>query len=85
MVNSKKKDELDLQKALEVLFASEYINHRRLYTHNFLRGIFFGAGSLLGATVLVALLLWILSLFDTVPFVGPVIENAKESIENGKN
>jgi hypothetical protein len=42
-----------------------------------------GAGSVIGATVVIALLLWVLSLFDTFPFIGPVIENAKESIENG--
>jgi len=30
---------------------------------------------------LIALLLWILSLFDTLPFIGPIIENAKESIK----
>lgn len=78
---AKNKKELDLQKALEVLFASEYINHHKLYLHNFIRGVFFGAGSLMGATVVIAFVLWVLSIFDSVPLIGPLIDSTKESIE----
>ena len=38
-------------KALQALFASEYVNKKKLYTQNFIRGISFGAGSFLGATI----------------------------------
>jgi hypothetical protein len=78
-----KQKELDLQKALEVLFASEYINKHKLYLHNFLRGIFFGAGGVIGATLLIAFLLWILSIFDTVPLIGPFIDNTRSTIQQG--
>lgn len=78
------KDPKELTKALEVLFASEYINKRRLYWHNFVRGTFFGAGSLIGATVLIALILWILSLFDTVPLIGPFIDNTRDTIQSNQ-
>lgn len=81
MAKKKDKKELDLQKALEVLFASEYINHHKLYVHNFIRGIVFGAGGVVGATVLIGLVVWILSLFDQAPLIGPFIENTKESIQ----
>ena len=67
-------------KALEVLFASKFIDKKSLYFHNFLRGIAMGAGSVIGATVVIALLIWILSLFDTLPFVGPLFENTQETI-----
>lgn len=77
----KKPKELDLQKALEVLFASEYINHHKLYLHNFIRGIFFGAGGVIGASILVGLLIWILSIFDQVPVIGPFINDTKETIQ----
>ena len=78
-----KQKELDLHQALEVLFASEYINKHKLYLHNFLRGIFFGAGGVIGATLLIAFLLWILSIFDTVPLIGPFIDNTRHTIEQG--
>ncbi len=82
---NQQKNELDLQKALEVLFASEYINHRKLYLHNFVRGIVFGAGGVIGATLLVGIVLWILSLFDQVPLIGPFFDNTKETIQNVQN
>lgn len=81
MVKKKNKNEMDMQKALEVLFASEYINHHKLYFHNFIRGIFFGAGGVIGATVLIGLVVWILSLFDQVPLIGPFIEHTKDTIQ----
>jgi len=72
---------MDAAWAVELLTKAEHIDRKKLYFQNFLRGIFVGAGSVIGATVLIALLLWILSLFDTLPFIGPIIENAKESIK----
>jgi hypothetical protein len=71
----------DVGKALEVLFASDYLNKKKLYWHNFLRGVVFGAGSLLGATIVVAILVWVLSLFDTIPLIGPLIDNTTETIK----
>jgi len=57
-----KKNEIDIDtkaaaQALKVLLASGYVNKKKLYIENFVRGIFFSLGSVLGATVVVALLL----------------------------
>lgn len=71
-------------KALEVLFASKFIDKKSLYLHNFLRGIVIGAGSVLGATVVITILLWVLSLFDTTPLIGPFIENTQETIRENR-
>jgi hypothetical protein len=68
--------------ALEVLFATPYISQKKLYWENFVRGMAFAAGGVIGASVLIALLLWILSLFDTVPLIGPVLDHARDSIQN---
>lgn len=85
MAKNQKQKELDLTKALEVLFASEYINKHKLYVHNFVRGIFFGAGGVIGATLLIGLLIWILSVFDSAPVIGPFFDNTKETIQNRQN
>lgn len=66
--------------ALEYLLAAGYVSKKRLYLENFIRGIFFSFGSILGATILVTLLLWILSLLDSVPFIGEIVENAERAI-----
>jgi hypothetical protein len=65
-------------KALEVLFTTEYVSKAELYKANFLRGIFFSAGTIIGAALLVTLGLWILSFFDSIPFVNGI----RESLES---
>lgn len=72
----------DVAKALEVLFATHYIDRKKLYLENFLRGIFFSAGGVIGATVLIAAIVWVLSLFDTVPLIGPFVDHTRETIQN---
>lgn len=71
----------DIARALEILFASGYIDKKKLYFDNFIRGIFFSAGGVVGATLVIAVFIWLLSLFDQVPLIGPLIENTRETIE----
>ncbi len=68
--------------ALEYLLATGYISRKRLYFENFMRGLFFSFGSVLGATLLIALLLWILSLFDSLPWIGHIITTLRQTIQN---
>lgn len=79
---SSNKPQVDAAHLAELLFKAEYISKKHLYFQNFVRGITFGAGSVLGATLVIAFVVWILSLFDTVPFIGPLVENAQQTIEN---
>lgn len=81
-----KKNETEAQRAmLEELFHDLYRNRIRIYKVNFARGIFFGAGSALGGTLVLALIVWILSLFVNLPVIGEVFENAQHSIERTTN
>lgn len=75
------KQQMDAARLTEVLLKAEYVDRKSYYLHNFLRGVVVGAGTVIGATVLIALLLWILSLFDTVPLIGPTVDNARQTIE----
>lgn len=64
---------------LEELFNDIYVHRKRVYLVNFFRGISFGMGSVLGGTVLIAVLIWLLSQFGTlVPalsdFIGDIID-----------
>lgn len=84
---TKKKQELPVDtkaavQALEYLLAAGYVNKKRLYVENFLRGIFFSAGSIIGAAVVVTLLLWILSLFDGLPFIRDISQAVESTIES---
>ena len=55
---------------IEDLFYDFHRSRKQVYTMNFIRGIFFGLGSVLGGTVVVALLIWILS--TTVDIFPPL-------------
>lgn len=47
---------------IEELFYDFNASRAQVYKINFFRGIFFGLGSVLGGTIVVALLIWVLSL-----------------------
>ena len=70
---------------IEQLFDDHYKHRGRIYQVNFFRGIVFGFGSVLGATVLIALALWLLSFFNELPFIGDITEGARQSIEQRTN
>lgn len=65
--------------ALEALFAAGYVSRRRLYIENFVRGICISAGTLVGAALVATLVLWILSLFDSFPFVKAIMDAIRAS------
>lgn len=56
-----------------------YADSKRFYKMSFIKGVLAGFGGVLGATILVALLLWILSFFDTVPFVQQIVDTLETS------
>ena len=65
---------------LEELFNDYYIRRGDVYKMNFFRGIFFGLGSVIGGTLVVALIIWILSLFVDIPVIGNFLQDIKNSI-----
>lgn len=70
---------------IEELFYDFNRSRAEVYLMNFVRGIFFGLGSVLGGTVLIALLVWLLSFAVDWPWVGDVIEHVQGSLQsNGK-
>lgn len=59
---------------LEELFNDLYDDRRNIYLMNFIRGIMFGMGSVLGGTLLIALTIAVLSQFvDWFPVFGDFI------------
>lgn len=73
-----------LAKALEVFVDSGHIDHSRVYRVNFWRGVFFGLGGALGGTLVIASIIYILSLFTELPWVGNIAEAIRDSIDPTK-
>lgn len=64
------------------VFEIGYSNKQKLYKESIIKGVFSGLGGVIGATLAVALLLFVLSLFGTIPLVGPISNNIRTTIEN---
>jgi len=61
---------------LEDLFDDFYTSRHKVFLMNFVRGIYFGFGSVLGGTVVVAIIIWVLSQFaGWFPPIGESIRN----------
>lgn len=54
-----------------------YNQRKRVYRVNFLRGIFFGLGSALGGTLVLATIAWVLSWFVNWPLVEQIVDALK--------
>lgn len=68
---------------LEEIFNDYYKSRHNIYKVNFVRGIFFGLGSVLGGTIVVAFLIWLLSFFVQIPGIGDAVQKAQTTIESG--
>lgn len=60
-------DKDNQQGVIEDLFNDYYKSRKKVYWMNLTRGLFFGVGSVLGGTVVVALVAWLLNLFTDIP------------------
>ena len=66
---------------LEELFNDLYNDRRNIYLMNFVRGIFFGLGTFLGGTIVVAGVVWALSLFVNIPGIGDAAQKTQEVLK----
>ena len=67
---------------LEELFYDFHRSRRQVYAMNFFRGLFFGFGSVLGATLLVAISIWMLGRFgDIFPPLADFLNNPGEAMQ----
>ncbi len=57
-----------------------YANHAKMYRIAFIKGIVGGFGGVIGATLVVALLLWVFSILGHVPLIRPFVDNLRDTI-----
>ncbi len=71
----------DLGKAVADFYENGYLSKRTSLKMSFLKGIAGGLGGVIGATLVVAMLLWALSLFNGIPFIDRIVNNIEASVE----
>ena len=69
---------------MEELFNDYYDDRRNVYKMNFVRGVFFGLGTVIGGTIVVAGIVWGLSFFVDLPGIGDTAQQVQNSLESGK-
>ncbi len=82
MPKNKKPTFEDLGKMLNNIYETGYIDHNQAYKYSFFKGLASGFGGVIGATIVVAILLWLLSAFKQVPFVGPFVDSIKQTVQD---
>ena len=70
------------RRLFEEMFYDFYHNRYKVYWMNFVRGVSFGFGVLIGGTVVVAIVVWLLSRFVTVPLIGEYIKQIIDVIQS---
>lgn len=78
------KQRIEFAKQLEYFYEVSHPSWRRVLTFAFLKGVATGFGVFLGGTIVVALLLWILSLLGHVPFLEQIIEPTRDTLRQSK-
>lgn len=63
------------------IYESGYIDHNKAYKMSFVKGVIGGLGGVIGATIVVALLIWILTIFSSVPLVGRLLNNIEQTVD----
>jgi hypothetical protein len=80
----KDKKLLQLGKDLQALYEIGYVSRKRMLGYSFLKGLATGAGAFIGGTVVVALIVWGLGLFEQVPLIGDFLRAADSAINQSR-
>lgn len=81
MAKKTPKEYEQLGRAVSSIFETGYLDKKQAYKTSFIKGMFTGLGGAIGATVLVALLIWILSLFGNIPLIGRFTDKVQQTVE----
>ena len=76
------KSKRELGRRLENIYLTGYISKKEMLKMSFLKGVVAGFGGVIGATIVVGLLLWVLSFFETIPLVERVINNLDSTVQS---
>ena len=80
-ISIKDEELMELGHKLQTFYDMGYVSKKQALGFTFLKGIIGGAGAFIGGTLVIALLLWSLSLFSETPLIGNIVQSVQESLE----
>jgi hypothetical protein len=78
---SKKQREEFTKQQLEYFFEMSHPKWGQVIKFSFIKGLATGFGIFIGGTIVVALLLWILTLLGQVPFLNEISESTRDTLK----
>lgn len=69
-------------KNLVAIYETGYLDKKAAYKQTFIKGVIGGVGGVIGATLVIAIIIWALSLFHEVPLIGPFTSKVQHSIQS---
>lgn len=79
------RDYEQLGRMLTNIYETGYIDRNQMYKMSFAKGVLAGLGGVIGATIVVAALLWLLSFLENVPLLDAVVNNIQNTVESAEN
>lgn len=74
-------DYMELAKQLVIISEVTNPNRFMVYRRSFMKGVVSGLGGVIGATVVLGLLLWVLHFFNELPFVGDYVKSFNSAVD----
>lgn len=81
---TKQQEYEDLGRIVASVYETGYLDIKKSYKMSFIKGLLSGLGGVIGATIVVALLLWILAQFQNVPLIGPLVKNVQQTVDSNE-
>jgi hypothetical protein len=81
-ITNEQKELIELGKKIKNFYEMGYASKREAYTFSFFKGVIGGAGAFIGGTLVIALIIWILSIFSDAPIVGEIAKEIQDSLQN---
>lgn len=75
---------IQFAKQIEYMFEAAHAGWGKVAWLALVRGLATGFGVVLGGTIVVAIIIWILGSLDSIPLLGDLAENTKSTIEQGE-
>lgn len=83
-LSAEEKKYLELGKNLDQFIHLGYASKKKAFGLAFLKGAATGFGILVGSTLGLVILLWILSLLKSIPFIGDISNAIRDAINNSR-
>ena len=79
--SKEQKELIELGRKLKNFYDMGYVSRKEALMFSFTKGLVSGVGAFIGGTLVIALILWILSLFSDAPLIGEIVKTIQSAVD----